>query len=152
MKTDTPYDDETIERVAHGVLDTTWPYAEWSHAAHFAAALWLLRHPDVLAGHGGIEAVIRRYNRAVGVPESPTRGFHATITEASMRVAALELARHAPDAPLSGVLGAIMDSPLGRSGWLLTHWSETRLMSVEARAAWIEPDLAPLPELHASGL
>lgn len=39
----TSHDDETIERVAHGVLDTTWPYAEWSHAAHFAAALWLLR-------------------------------------------------------------------------------------------------------------
>ncbi|TCM19610.1 hypothetical protein EDF56_103253 [Novosphingobium sp. PhB165] len=147
-----PFDDETIERVAHGVLDTSWPYAEWSHAAHFAAALWLLRHPAVLTGHGGIEAVIRRYNRAVGVPESPTRGFHATITEASMRVAARELARHGKDAPLSRVLAGIMDSPLGRSGWLLVHWSEARLMSPEARAGWIEPDLVPLPEVHPAGL
>lgn len=148
----TSYDDETIARIAHGVLDTTWPYAEWSHAAHFAAALWLLRHPAVLAEHGGIECVIRRYNRAVGVPESPTRGFHATITEASMRIAALELARHGPGVPLSRVLAAIVTSPLGRSGWLLTYWSEALLMSPEARANWIEPDLAPLPEAHATGL
>jgi hypothetical protein len=148
----TSHDDETIERIARGVLDTTWPYAEWSHAAHFAAALWLLRHPAVLADHGGIERVIRCYNHAVGVPETPTRGFHATITEASMRIAALELARHEPDVPLSRVLAAIMASPLGRSGWLLTHWSEGVLMSPEARAGWIAPDLAPLPELHATGL
>lgn len=148
----TVHDDETIEHIAHGVLNTTWPYAEWSHTAHFAVALWLLRNPAVLAEHGGIECVIRRYNRAVGVPESPTRGFHATITEASMHMAALELARHGPDAPLSRVLAAIMASPLGGSGWLLAYWSESVLMSPEARAGWIAPDLAPLPELHATGL
>lgn len=106
----------------------------------------------MLAEHGGIESVIRRYNRAVGVPESPTRGFHATITEASMRVAALELTRHGPEAPLSRVLAAIMSSPLGGSGWLLTYWSEGLLMSPEARAGWIAPDLAPLPERLATGL
>ena len=77
---------------------------------------------------------------------------HATITEASMHVAALELARHGPDAPLSRVLTAIMASPLGGSGWLLSYWSESALMSPEARAGWIAPDLAPLPELHATGL
>jgi hypothetical protein len=27
---------------------------------------------------------------------------------------------------------------------LLAHWSEPRLMSVAARRAWLEPDLAPL--------
>jgi hypothetical protein len=35
-------------------------------------------------------------------------------------------------------------SPLGHSRWLLAHWSEPRLMSVAARRAWLEPDLAPL--------
>ena len=140
-----PYTEADIARVAEGVLAHTHPYAKWTHAAHFAAALWLLRHPEVLLGHGGMERIIRRYNDAVGVPNSDSRGYHATITEASLRAAAHALAEAAPDAPLTSVLAALVASPLGQSRWLLAHWSEPRLMSVPARRSWLEPDLAPLP-------
>lgn len=134
-----------IARIASGVLDRTHPYAEWTHAAHFAAALWLLRHPDTLREHGGMEPIIRSYNEAVGVPNSDTRGYHATITEASLRATAHMLAEAGPDAPLAPLLAALLASPLGQSRWLLAHWSEPRLMSVAARRGWLEPDLAPLP-------
>ena len=134
-----------IERIAAGVLDLTHPYAEWTHAAHFAAALWLLRHPHVLLQHCGMEPVIRRYNEAVGVPNTDTRGYHATITEASLRATAQALAEAGPDAPLAPILAALLASPLGQSRWLLAHWSEPQLMSAEARHGWLEPDLAPLP-------
>ncbi len=134
-----------IERIAKGVLARTHPYAEWTHAAHFAAALWLLRHPEILRQHGGMEPVIRGYNLAVGVPNSDTRGYHATITEASLRATAQALADAGPGAPLAPLLAALLASPLGQSRWLLAHWSEPRLMSLEARRGWLEPDLAPLP-------
>jgi len=136
--------ESDIERIAAGVLDRSHPYAEWTHAAHFAAALWLLRHPETLLQHGGMEPVIRRYNEAVGVPNSDTRGYHATITEASLRATAHALAEAGPHAPLAPVLTALLASPLGQSRWLLAHWSEPRLMSVEARRGWLEPDLVPL--------
>ena len=134
-----------IERIAAGVLDRTHPYAEWTHTAHFAAALWLLRHPEVLRAHGGMEPVIRRYNDAVGVPNSETRGYHATITEASLRATAQARAEAGPGAPLAPVLAGLLASPLGQSRWLLRWWTEPRLMSPEARRGWLEPDLAPLP-------
>lgn len=134
-----------IERIAAGVLDLTHPYAEWTHAAHFASALWLLRHPDVLIARGGMEQVIRRYNEAVGVPNTETRGYHATITEASLRASAGLLNDAGADAPLAQVLAALLASPLGQSRWLLAYWSEPRLMSVEARRGWIDPDLVSLP-------
>lgn len=137
--------ESDIERIAAGVLDLTHPYAEWTHAAHFAAALWLLRHPDILRRHGGMEPVIRRYNEAVGVPNTETRGYHSTITEASLRATAHLLDEASPADPLAAVLTALLASPLGQSRWLLVHWSEARLMSVEARRGWLEPDLAPLP-------
>jgi hypothetical protein len=137
--------ESDIERVAAGVLARTHPYPEWTHAAHFAAALWLLRHPEVLLAHGGMEPIIRRYNEAVGVPNSDTRGYHATITEASLRATAQALAEAGAGSPLAPVLAALLASPLGQSRWLLAHWSEPRLMSVEVRRAWAEPDLAPLP-------
>lgn len=136
--------DLEIERVARGLLDRSLPYPEWTHGAHFAAALWLLRHRGALAARGGIEPIIRRYNEAVGVPNSDTRGYHATITLASLRGAAACLAA-SPGAPLSQIHADLMASPLGQSRWLLAHWSEARLMSVAARRAWCEPDRAPLP-------
>ena len=137
--------ESDIARIVAGVLDLTHPYAEWTHAAHFAAALWLLRHPEVLLARGGMEPIIRRYNEAVGVPNTATRGYHATITEASLRGAAHALAEAGADAALAPILEALLASPLGQSRWPLAHWSEPILMSPEARRGWREPDLAPLP-------
>jgi len=137
--------DTDIERIAAGVLDLTHPYAAWTHTAHFAAALWLLRHPDVLRRNGGMGAIIRRYNSAVGAPNTDTQGYHATITEASLRGALSFLADAGPHAPFAPVLAALLASPLGGSRWPLAYWSEERLMSPAARRAWIEPDRAALP-------
>lgn len=33
-------DDAAVARIAAGVLARSLPKAEWTHAAHFAAALW----------------------------------------------------------------------------------------------------------------
>lgn len=137
--------ESDIERIAAGVLDLTHPYAEWSHAAHFAAALWLLRHANVLRRNGGFEPIIRRYNEAMGVPNNDTRGYHATITEASLRAAVNFLGDAQPNAPLASILAALLTSQLGQPRWLLAHWSEPRLMSIEARRRWLEPDLATFP-------
>ena len=79
------------------------------------------------------------------MPNTASSGYHATITEASLRAAAHRLAAAGPDAPLAPVLAALLASPLGQSRWLLAYWSEPRLMGAEARRRWVEPDLAPLP-------
>jgi hypothetical protein len=36
-------------------------------------------------------------------------------------------------------------SPMGRRDWPLRFWSKQRLMSIEARREWIEPDLTAMP-------
>ena len=51
--------DEEIERIACGLLDLSLPKPEWTHRAHFAAALWLLAHPEKLVKAGGMAAIIR---------------------------------------------------------------------------------------------
>ena len=35
--------DAEVEHIGRGLLDRSLPKIEWTHAAHFAAALWLLR-------------------------------------------------------------------------------------------------------------
>lgn len=84
--------EEEIERVARGLLDLSLPKAEWTHRAHFAAALWLLVHRGVLERSGGMGNIVRRYNEATGVANTDSGGYHETITVASMQGAASGLA------------------------------------------------------------
>jgi len=132
--------DEDLARIVRGITDTNLPKAEWTHAAHFAAALWMLRAGTI----EDLPGTIRRYNTASGTANTDTSGYHETITRASIRAAAAFLAEH-PGDPLWRVVTALMASPLGRSDWLLAYWSRGRLFSVEARKAWVDPDLQALP-------
>jgi hypothetical protein len=135
--------DHDIEAIGRGVCARTLPKSEWTHAAHFAAALWLLSRPGVDA-FAEMPGLIRAYNEATGVANTDTEGYHETITQASLRAARARLAA-APGASLGAVLADLLASPLGRSDWLLAHWTRERLFSVEARRAWLDPDLQPLP-------
>ena len=132
--------DEDLARIARGIADLTLPKVEWTHAAHFAAALWMLRAGTI----EDLPETIRRYNTATGTANTDTTGYHETITQASIRGAAAMFDAHAGE-PLWAVANALMASPLGRSDWLMAYWRRERLFSVEARKVWVEPDRLPLP-------
>lgn len=137
--------DAEIARIGTALLDRSLPKAEWTHAAHFAATLWLARHrPDCLEP-ASIAAIICGYNTATGGANTDNEGYHETITVASVRGARAQLTRFAADAPLPVILSDLLASPCGRSDWLLAHWRRETLFSVVARRAWVDPDLVPLP-------
>ncbi|WP_198683201.1 hypothetical protein [Peristeroidobacter agariperforans] len=135
--------DSEIERIALGVIDRTLPKPEWTHAAHFAAALWVLRRPGMNA-EAEMPKLIRAYNLATGVENTDSSGYHETITLASLR-AARDWLEKRPEKALHEVLNGLLASRYGRSDWLLEYWSKPVLFSVMARRAWIDPDLKPLP-------
>jgi hypothetical protein len=135
--------EDAIDRIGRGLLDRSLPKPEWTHAAHFAAAFWILTRPDMDALRD-MPPAIRAYNEATGVPNTDTGGYHETITIASLRAARRWLADR-PGVPLHHALEALLASPFGRSDWLLNHWSRAVLFSVAARKTWTEPDLKPLP-------
>jgi hypothetical protein len=135
--------DAEIERIAAGVRDLCLPKPEWTHAAHFAAALWLLRHAPQPAPETAMPPLIRAYNEATGVPNTETEGYHETITLASIAAARAVLGAQPATRPLHEVLARLMAGPLGRSDWPLAYWSKARLFSPEARRTWVEPDLKP---------
>jgi hypothetical protein len=132
-----------IERIAHGVIERRLPKPEWTHEAHFAAVLWLLRHRDNMPAI--MPGLIRAYNESVGTMNTDTTGYHETITQASLRAARHLLDGYEADAPLPVVLAALMASDFGRSDWLLVYWTRERLFTPQARRMWVEPDLRPLP-------
>lgn len=137
------HSDAEIERIGRGLLDRTLPKPEWTHAAHFAAAFWLLRQPGFVAERD-MPDLIRAYNAATGTPNTDSGGYHDTITQASLRACRAWLAAH-PAVALHLALEELLAGACGRSGWLLEYWSRELLFSVAARRAWVEPDLRPLP-------
>lgn len=135
--------DVAVEYIGLHLLDRTLPKAQWTHAAHFAAACWLLRRPGVDVDRE-MPGIIRAYNESTGVPNTDSGGYHETITLASLRAARAWLAARPGDA-LHVALNSLLTSEFGRSDWLLRHWSKPVLFSVEARRSWVEPDLRALP-------
>lgn len=138
-------DDRAIERIASGVLDCSLPKAEWTHTAHFALALWICRYRRDLMAPQVMRTLISTYNVATNTPNTDTGGYHHTITLASMRAADDHLQRVGPDVSLARALSMLSASPLGRPDWVLEHWRRETLFSPEARRAWRDPDLTPLP-------
>lgn len=136
--------DAGIARIASGVLDRTLPKPEWTHPAHFAATLWLLRHYPGFDGRRDMPAIIRGYNAATDTPNTDSSGYHETITFASLAAAQAAL-RSAPAAPLPIILDGLLAGPCGRSDWLMAHWTRALLFTPAARHHWVEPDRAPLP-------
>jgi hypothetical protein len=136
--------DAEIEAICSGFMDRTLPKSQWTHAAHFSTSLWFFtRRPDIDPSRD-MPAMIRTYNESVGGQNTDTGGYHETITQASLRAACDFLSRR-PTEPLFETCNQLMASPLGNPYWLLQYWSRERLFSVEARRAWLAPDLRPLP-------
>lgn len=136
--------DEDMEMLTDAFLACTLPKERWTHAAHFAAALWLiLRRPDIVPERD-MPTLIRRYNESVGGVNSDTAGYHETITQASLTMARALLETLPPASSPSTAHAALMASPLGEKDWPFSYWSRDRLMSPQARRLWTEPDLRPL--------
>ena len=134
-----------IIRIGEGLIACTLPRTDWTHGAHFAAALWLMRYRPDMDAAGTMPGLIRAYNQSVGRENDDSGGYHETITLASLRAARGVLDAYPPDMPVWRIVNALLSTNLANPNWLLEYWSRERLMSVEARRQWVEPDLKPLP-------
>ncbi len=136
--------DAEIIAIGECLLARTLPKPAWTHAAHFAAALYLLRCRPDLPPRTHMPGIIRAYNEATGVANTATTGYHETITQASLAAASAHAARY-PQARLHVLVNSLLSGPCGDKNWLLTYWSHGLLFSAACRAGWIDPDIKPLP-------
>ena len=138
--------DEEIDRVAQAFCARTLPKAEWTHAAHFATALWLILTRADIVVERDMPDMIRGYNQAAGGVNSDTAGHHETITQASLHMTRRVLAGLPKGTMPGAALTALLASPLSDKDWPFAYWSREQLMSKDARRAWVAPDLQDLPE------
>ena len=145
MTPSSPITDADIEALAARFAAAAIPATEWTHHAHLTVGLWHVARFGPDAALDRMRAGIRRLNAAHGTIDSDTRGYHETITCAFVRLLAAFLAARPAGQPLAATVAALFAGPLAARDVLLRHYSRERLLSVAARRAWIEPDLAPLP-------
>ncbi len=125
----------------------TLPHEEWNHRAHVRVAFLYLRRLGLDRAIRTLRSGIRAYNAAVGIQESPTNGYHETITKAFATIvhAALadldptELERMSSDEFCDDHPGLLDKHALS------AYYSSECLAQPEAKRSFVEPDLAPLP-------
>ena len=83
-------------------------------------------------------------NDSHGTVNSATSGYHETVTHAYVRLIA-GLFADCSGQPLPERISTLVNGPLGERDALLRFYSRETLMSPQARAEWVEPDVRPLP-------
>ena len=132
-------DRDFLEAVESGAL----PAASFDHRAHVRLAYLNLAEQSVDAALVSFRATLQAFIRAQDIDPGK---YHETIT-----VAWLLAVRHFMDG--AGAC-ASADEFIERCPRLLdtsimmTHYSQSRLFSTEARASYVAPDLTPIPIEH----
>jgi len=119
--------------------------ADWNHRSHLRIAyIYLTRLPFATALNK-MRVGVRAYNAANGIEDTPTSGYHETMTCAFMHLVYSTLCQYGASESSSQFLDE--HSQLNSKRILLLFYSLNRIMSAEAKACFIEPDLAPLPRV-----
>jgi len=137
--------DDAVAHIGEGLLARTLPREEWTHEAHLAATTYLVLNHREIDLDTELRGIISRYNESVGGVNSDSEGYHDTITHAFLRGIRLFLSEADTSRPIHELVNELLMSPMGRRDWPLRFWSKERLMSVDARRNWVEPDLAAMP-------
>lgn len=143
---DRPYvSPAEVVRLVEQFEAATLSHAEWTHRAHLTVALWYATHHPPREALDRMRVGLVRLNAAHGIPITPTRGYHETITRFYMHVVGRFVALETSAAEPWDERANRLFERLGARDLTRRYYSESRLMSGEARAAWVEPDLQPLP-------
>lgn len=72
--------DEEVEHLVAAFRSHHLPRPHWTHHAHLTVGLWFLQNHTDTEALPLVRAGIRSYNEAVGVANTPTGGYHETLT------------------------------------------------------------------------
>ena len=139
-------DDKAIRHIGEGLLALSLPRAEWTHEAHLAACLWLVRERQDIGLEQQLPDIIRRYNESVGGVNDDTQGYHETLTQFYISTVK---AHHGAQAEL-GLLDSVnllLRSHRGQRDWPLRFYSKEVLFSLKARRELVPPDLPHTPQI-----
>jgi hypothetical protein len=133
-----------IDALVRAFQEKRLPINEWSHQAHLTVGIWYLTRMPAAAATPLIRDGIWHYNESQGVINTDGRGYHETITRFYIWSIGKYLSGADRSRPLLELTNGLLTSQYGSKDFPFRYYSRERLLSVEARRGWIEPDLASM--------
>ncbi|MDY6805397.1 MAG: hypothetical protein SXA11_16535 [Cyanobacteriota bacterium] len=130
---------EEIEELVDKFNNCTLPRGDWNHAAHLIVALWYLINSPETEAINRIRNGIKKYNAANGIQNTENSGYHETMTLFWIKVVQQYLLAASPRLPLVVIANDLINT-YNNSSLPFAYYSREKLMSVEARKNWVEPD------------
>lgn len=115
----------------------------WTHRCHVRLAWNYLSGSTVEEAARRTRVGIQKLNSQHHTPESLERGYHETVTQAWLRIVAATMKHHGAEADSRAFCDKhpqLMSSKL-----LRLYYTRGRIVTSEAKAGWVEPDIAALP-------
>ena len=135
---------EALEAFLRGFENGTLSKSEWTHGAHVAAAASYLFNSNFETIMPLMRARISAFNLAVGGANTPTSGYHETLTHFWLLIVAESLRQHPPSSRFAAARHAVQ--VFGEARTLHTlYYSGDIVKDTKARQQWRAPDLLPLP-------
>jgi len=136
-------DAEEIRRFIRAFEECALPKSEWTHPAHLTVALWYLMERSEIEATTCIRNGILRYNGANGIKTTANSGYHETITLFWTRLVAEYLSTADAGRSIVELANGVIRA-FGNKDIPFEYYSRDRLLSLEARMRWVEPDLKPI--------
>jgi hypothetical protein len=138
-----PTTEPTIDAFLHAFETCTLPKSEWTHSAHIFTGACLVHTLGESAAIDQMRLSIRRYNESIGGQNTPTSGYHESVTVFWIKLLA---AFHRESQPTSRAnFAALAVEHFAAQRDLFGRFYDFDLAaSTEARQRWIPPTLQPL--------
>lgn len=121
----------------------TLPAERWTHGAHVRVAYMYASRNSLRGATDKMRSSIKAYAKARNTPDTIDQGYHETITAAFMR---LVFAANLQTGPYQSPQDFCKAHPqLLDNSVLRCYYSRDHMMTWEAKAKLIAPDLRPLP-------
>jgi hypothetical protein len=137
-------DEEFLRRFE----STDWPLTEWRHRQHIKVAYLYLRRYPFAQAQTRIRERIKAFNASKSVPESLTRGYHDTMTQAWMHLVHFTLCEYGAAADADAFFNE--NPQLWSKNVLRFYYTEERFRTQEAKDGFVTPDITPLPQSKKS--
>ena len=133
-----------IEELVTGFQDHSLPSERWTHQDHLIVGFHFAYHFPLDQAIYYLRAGIITYNVATGGKNTHERGYHETITQLWAKLLKAFVQKKCTGLSLAESCTALLNSPYAAQEIMFRFYSKDLLFSTQARALWVEPDLAPI--------
>jgi len=141
MSPELPVTEPEIDAFIAAFEAGTLPKAQWTHAAHILTGACYVHALGEAAAIARMRDRVSAFNLAVGGQNTPTSGYHETVTVFWIKLLAT---RHNPGESRAGFAHKAVEELVANRAIYADYYDYDVIASTEARRTWLPPNLRSL--------